>query len=270
MSANITQTIPEYLIDLFQVQFEGRLEEAVLKYSYCIDFMVQNGLNVSQKELYNYALKSREKAIKMKGPQRFGMIRGPIPMIPRHLLPQYTMMGTIGLGFNYRDELKTNNIDWSEPGTENLTWTSEQFGELLEKIRNLEKAQTINEKAPFIQYASDIYLKDVFDKYSIENLDVVIIGSAKPYYEAYVAFRGGRPTTIEYRPINSNIEKLKTYTPDQIYCLDIKFDAAISYSSLEHSGLGLYTDWLDPNADLDAMRKIKSISLQRYLYCRLG
>ena len=40
--------------------------------------------------------------------------------------------------------------------------------------------------------------------------------------------------------------------------LDFSFDVLVSYSSLEHDGVGRYGDPINPNADLLRMRNLKS------------
>ena len=66
-------------------------------------------------------------------------------------------------------------------------------------------------------------------------------------------------TTLEYNPITCTHPNVTTITPKELkqkYSQDpnyYQFDAVVSYSSLEHSGLGRYGDGLNPWGDLIAM-----------------
>ena len=77
-----------------------------------------------------------------------------------------------------------------------------------------------------------------------------------------------RVTTIEYGDIKSDHTQIRTVTPAQYRLRFIKrmqnstlghmklFDVAISWSSLEHSGLGRYGDSMNPWGDVQAMARI--------------
>jgi len=71
-------------------------------------------------------------------------------------------------------------------------------------------------------------------------------------------------TTIEYAKIISGEPRLTIMHPDQYKELyknpDKYFDCIVSYSSLEHAGLGRYGDLLDPWGDLRAMAQLQCIT----------
>merc|ERR1712039_683597 len=69
-------------------------------------------------------------------------------------------------------------------------------------------------------------------------------------------------TTIEYGTIVSQHPNVSTMTPAQVTekflnssGAEPKFDLAVTFSSIEHSGLGRYGDTLNPWGDLQAMAK---------------
>ena len=67
-------------------------------------------------------------------------------------------------------------------------------------------------------------------------------------------------TTIEYAKITTDHEQIRILTPEEFRKSYIKnqiqpFDAMVTYSSLEHSGLGRYGDSLNPWGDLITMAK---------------
>ena len=67
-------------------------------------------------------------------------------------------------------------------------------------------------------------------------------------------------TTLEYEVIISDHPKIEIITPELLRQAYLKgkaptFDAMVSFSSLEHSGLGRYGDSLNPWGDLITMAK---------------
>ena len=67
-------------------------------------------------------------------------------------------------------------------------------------------------------------------------------------------------TTLEYNSIESRVGNLNVMTPEELRTLWksssreklLSFDAVVSFSSIEHSGLGRYGDALNPWGDLIA------------------
>jgi hypothetical protein len=74
-----------------------------------------------------------------------------------------------------------------------------------------------------------------------------------------ILHQGARAHTIDYNPIISRSDRVKTWTVAEWDAAPRLFDAALSISSFEHDGLGCYGDPLDPDGDLKAMRKLKGI-----------
>uniref|UniRef100_A0A914QTK5 DUF268 domain-containing protein n=1 Tax=Panagrolaimus davidi TaxID=227884 RepID=A0A914QTK5_9BILA len=97
--------------------------------------------------------------------------------------------------------------------------------------------------------------------FNISGLEGVVIGSLNPWAEAYALANGAKHiTTIDYQKYIITHPQM-----DYIFALDLpavskkyynKFDFAISFSSIEHSGLGRYGDPIDPIGDLREMNKI--------------
>ncbi len=78
----------------------------------------------------------------------------------------------------------------------------------------------------------------------LENGRVLVIGSEIPWVEACCLMCGAREVvTLEYGKIISEHPQIKTMTPVEFrkaYLEGIlgKFDAVVTFSSIEHSGLG--------------------------------
>ena len=69
-------------------------------------------------------------------------------------------------------------------------------------------------------------------------------------------------TTIEYNDIKNSVKSVRTIKPSDVKRMwkmgaderdrQFNFDAVVTYSSLEHSGMGRYGDPLNPWGDLIA------------------
>jgi hypothetical protein len=89
---------------------------------------------------------------------------------------------------------------------------------------------------------------------------VLVVGSSVPWLECYLAMRGAKAVmTVEYRDISWDPQFAQcawssiTYAEFSARQAEPSFDIMISYSSIEHSGLGRYGDRIDPEGDLRAM-----------------
>ncbi|XP_076071098.1 uncharacterized protein LOC143042580 [Mytilus galloprovincialis] len=95
----------------------------------------------------------------------------------------------------------------------------------------------------------------------IMNGRVLVIGSEIPWVEACVLEAGAREVvTLEYGKIVSKHPKIKTMIPDRFRKSYLNktlgsFDAIVTFSSIEHSGLGRYGDGLNPWGDIIAIAR---------------
>ena len=104
---------------------------------------------------------------------------------------------------------------------------------------------------------SSFYFCKLLDKYDVKNKKVAIIGSENPWIEAIVYNYGCKDiTTVEYNKPHIEHENFKVISYDEFKHSDYKFDMILSYSSIEHSGLGRYGDTIDPNGDIYTMNTI--------------
>jgi hypothetical protein len=90
---------------------------------------------------------------------------------------------------------------------------------------------------------------------------VLVVGSENPWVEACCLSAGAsHVTTLEYGAIVSRHPRVSTLTPDEARIAYVNeslpvFDVIVTYSSVEHSGLGRYGDQLNPWGDLQAVAR---------------
>lgn len=101
------------------------------------------------------------------------------------------------------------------------------------------------------------YFCKLLDNLSVSNKKVAIIGSELPWLEAIVYNYGCKNiTTVEYNKPFIEHENFKVISYDEFKITDDKYDIIISYSSIEHSGLGRYGDNINPDEDINTINVI--------------
>ena len=90
---------------------------------------------------------------------------------------------------------------------------------------------------------------------------VLVIGTERPWVEAALLAHGAASiVTLEYGAMTSTHPQVTPMTPAAIRAAYIggelaPFDAVVSFSSVEHSGLGRYGDALNPWGDILAVAR---------------
>lgn len=99
-------------------------------------------------------------------------------------------------------------------------------------------------------------------RHRIDGKHGIILGTQVPWAEGAVLRQGAaKVTTIEYMPIGTDHPQLEIYTPDVANSKYLEgtlelADFIVSFSSLEHDGLGRYGDPLNAFGDLETMAKM--------------
>jgi len=114
------------------------------------------------------------------------------------------------------------------------------------------------------RYQDGNALKPALRRYlhAIKGKHVAVIGTQVPWAEAVLLNLGAdRVTTLEYRKLVIEYPRVDVITPFKFAEKFLNrtadtFDAAFSYSSIEHTGLGRYGDPLMPYGDMEAVAQI--------------
>lgn len=160
--------------------------------------------------------------------------------IPLDLVDTYTIGGKIPVRVNYFDGT------YSEP----VVYSKEVIDAVLAGVA---AGKT------FYNGKTDLWLRTALERFPIRGQEVAVMGSVKPIYESTVIHHGGQPITIEYNKISTDDSRLTTLTVEEFERNPRQFDAAFSISSFEHDGLGRYGDPLNPDGDLAAMARMKTV-----------
>ena len=107
---------------------------------------------------------------------------------------------------------------------------------------------------PYFKVSS--WILQAIETYCISNKNVAVIGSLTPWMEAILLNHGNLVTTVEYNVPVVDYPNLCAISYDEFAASDYLFDTILTFSTIEHSGLGRYGDALDPECDLKTMAQI--------------
>ena len=168
----------------------------------------------------------------------------PPKTIPADLYNAFTENGLIPVYEWYRDE--------SYPPEKPVVWTTKEINENIKKVKQGKENY---------YHKTDTWLYAALKQHGghLKGKKVAIIGSLTPWYESVLLAYDIQPVTIEYNTISCDDERLEIYTVEEFAENRQTFDAVLSISSIEHSGMGRYGDKLNPYGDFEAMADIKSM-----------
>ena len=164
--------------------------------------------------------------------------------MPEKFVPDYTLNGQIPVKQYYFDQMylsKTANTP---------VWEKEMVEEWIELAKN-DKLEGNYGTGETLHLKNGLKVAN-----NVRSGRVLVIGSENPWVEAVVLSVGATEVvTLEYGKIVSKHPLIKTMTPDQFKREYIDgtlglFDAIVTFSSVEHSGLGRYGDALNPWGDV--------------------
>jgi len=177
----------------------------------------------------------------------FQVIRPPPRKPPPDLLKDFTMDGSCVFGKPWY----LDNSASSAP----LRYPASSFNSLLDRDRRGISINYYHDRNRF-RLALSKYLHAIAGKH------VAVVGTEMPWAEATALNLGARQvTTLEYRELYIEDPRVSVFTPYQYAAKFLNrtsdtFDAVLSYSSIEHAGLGRYGDPLMPYGDMEAVAQI--------------
>ena len=129
-----------------------------------------------------------------------------------------------------------------------LKWSNEMIDEMLELCNNSEYEKLSPNDYP----KSSLQFVEVFNKFiNLSGKKCLVLGSISPWVECLlIHFNAESVTTLDYITPECNY-KINTLSMNN-YKKEMKYDVIISFSSLEHDGLGRYGDPINPNGDIDS------------------
>ena len=164
--------------------------------------------------------------------------------IPKELLQEFTMNGRLKIQKWYFDEKylggKSHTPIWSKDDVERQIDLARKG-----KLPGTYGISETNALRDGLKHAPHI-----------KNGRILVIGSERPWVEASVLEAGAREVvTLEFGTIISKHAKIKTMIPSEFRQKYLNgtlglFDGIVTFSSVEHSGLGRYGDALNPWGDI--------------------
>jgi hypothetical protein len=168
--------------------------------------------------------------------------------IPAELVERFTMDGNVTLVHSWGD--------CSYPANYPLIYGDDEIDAYIAEI-----ARTLGlpaEQRDWTIYGKpDRWICEAIAKYPIVGKRVLNMGSLSPWYEAMFIHFGARPVTMDYIPILVDTERMEFMNIVEWEEKRERFEIGFSISSVQHDGLGMYGDPIDPDGDLKAMRKMK-------------
>ena len=177
----------------------------------------------------------------------------PYEDIPKELIPAFTMNQSIPILEWWFDGSKKSKVEWSSEYIDNFI---KQFS-----IANIENGNVGKES---YAGAASLLLSS-FKKYALIGKNVAVVGSETPWIEAILLNLQNKVTTIEYNVPSVSDDRIQCISYSKFRESTSQFDCVVSFSSIEHSGLGRYGDPLDPNGDIETMQTIHKNIIQNGL-----
>jgi len=172
--------------------------------------------------------------------------------IPTELREHYTYGGRVAVKEWYFNE--RSHFDQMEEKTS--VWTKQDVDDQVNQAR-LGKL-----KGGYSLMETNL-LREAMKRMDLTGKHVLVIGSRTPWVEACALEAGARHvTSVEYSKLESQHPNISVFTPVELreklakvgYDMPM-FDAVLTFSSIEHAGLGRYGDELNPWGDIVALAK---------------
>jgi hypothetical protein len=170
----------------------------------------------------------------------------PYREIPSELLEAYTQNGQIPVQQGF--------VDQKPKGPVRREWSNDYLNELLSRFTDERISK--NQQGRESYMGASRHLLTAFKNYNIHNKDIAVVGSAGAWIEAILLNLDNKVTTVEYNLPDIEGDLIKSQSYWDFEKAENNYDCIVTFSSVEHSGLGRYGDPLDPNGDIKTMKAI--------------
>jgi hypothetical protein len=165
--------------------------------------------------------------------------------LPEDVRKEYTINGQIAV----KDwHIKESSVNKNVP-----VWNAQRLRDGVRGANMRENLQTVASYGP--ETIRTLYT--ILDRYPIAGKDVLVVGSQNPWIECIsIAFGARSVTCVDFNPpiVEDTFGgKLRSIGIDQFKTEGRTYNVLISYSSIEHDGLGRYGDPINPNGDIERM-----------------
>ena len=174
--------------------------------------------------------------------------------LPKELVDLYTYGGKVTLAEWYLEQKYYGTNSTNSPSAMVHHWKRKTIQDWIQQAR----AKTLSGN---YGTGETNCLAAGLDDADLKGKSVLVIGSENPWVEALCLSKGAaKVTTLEYANLTSSHPLVDTVTPATLASLVSEgkapsFDAVVTFSSVEHSGLGRYGDALNPFGDLITMAR---------------
>lgn len=167
--------------------------------------------------------------------------KGSLRYLPEYLSENYTMNRKIPILYEYYDSSLKKKIIWEK-----------EFIQLF--INRFTRDNIYNKKYGDERFnGSALLFCQVFDKYDIKEKNIAIISSTIPWIEAIcINYGASTINVINDIEINEN-DKIISISHENFNNSIKKYDIIITYSNVEHIGMGRWGEYLEPNGDIKEM-----------------
>lgn len=169
----------------------------------------------------------------------------PCKKIPDELLARYTLEGKIPVLDWYLDKNYSMFLQWTGPFID--TYLQDN------SISNILYGH--GGHSPYGKNACKVLL-NAFQEFDIKKKEVAVIGSTTPWLEAILLNLGNKVTTVEFNVPITTFDNLSCVDAGTFEKFPKEYDCIVSYSTVQHCGLGCFGDPLDPEGDFKLMENI--------------
>lgn len=183
----------------------------------------------------------------------------------------YTMNNSIPIEYMMVDDSNKGmgtHYKYSSASIDSMIRSSAKVVAKMKVLLAREKAEG---KTPYIDKRQLLLYSAVKHAHLLRGANILVIGSAEPYLEAFLLAVAGEQdppapvtiTVLEYNKLTYNHTAIRTVSHDHFEAFYAKvaagttrFNIVFSASTFDHDGLGRYNDPMSADADIRAMRRL--------------